>query len=31
MQAYLGIPHPCAGGVFARGVHQSGATLQHRD
>jgi 2-keto-4-pentenoate hydratase len=27
MQDYLGIPHPCAGGVFARGVHDSGATL----
>jgi 2-keto-4-pentenoate hydratase len=27
MQDYLGIPHPCGGGVFARGVHQSGASL----
>lgn len=31
MQAYLGISHPCAGGVFARGVHHSGAELRHRD
>ncbi len=28
MQQYLGIPHPCAGGVFAKGVHDSGATLR---
>ena len=21
MQDYLGIPHPCAGGLFGRGVH----------
>ncbi|MGA2289685.1 2-keto-4-pentenoate hydratase [Bradyrhizobium sp.] len=27
MQHYLSIPHPCAGGVFAGGVHQSGASL----
>ena len=27
MQQYLAIPHPCAGGVHARGVHQSGAVL----
>ena len=27
MQQYLGIPHPCSGGVFARGVYQSGASL----
>jgi 2-keto-4-pentenoate hydratase len=25
MQDYLAIPHPCAGGVFARGMHDSGA------
>ena len=25
MQQYLDIPHPCAGGVFAKGVHDSGA------
>ena len=28
MQQYLGIPHPCAGGVFAKGVHDGGATLR---
>jgi 2-keto-4-pentenoate hydratase len=27
MQRYLGIPHPCGGGVFARGVHASGVSL----
>jgi 2-keto-4-pentenoate hydratase len=27
MQRYLGIPHPCGGGVFARGVHDSGVSL----
>jgi 2-keto-4-pentenoate hydratase len=27
MQDYLGIPHPCAGGVFERVVHQSGVSL----
>src|ERR1700760_3216978 len=26
MQQYLGIPHPCGGGVFAKGVHDSGVT-----
>jgi 2-keto-4-pentenoate hydratase len=31
MQRYLDIPHPCAGGVFARGVHASGATLKAAD
>src|ERR1700755_1162868 len=31
MQQYLGIPHPCAGGVFAKGVHPSGAALRHDD
>jgi len=31
MQEYLGIPHPCSGGVFARGVHDSGASLRHED
>ena len=25
MQQYLDIPHPCGGGVFAKGVHGSGA------
>ena len=28
MQQYLGIPHPCAGGVFAKGVHDSGVALR---
>jgi len=27
MQHYLGIPNPCAGGVFTSGVHASGVTL----
>lgn len=27
MQKYLAIPHPCAGGVHARGVHRSGVVL----
>jgi 2-keto-4-pentenoate hydratase len=31
MQRYLGIPHPCGGGVFARGVHDSGASLRNKD
>jgi 2-oxo-3-hexenedioate decarboxylase/2-keto-4-pentenoate hydratase len=31
MQQYLGIPHPCGGGVFAGGVHQSGAALRADD
>ncbi|CAN5356901.1 fumarylacetoacetate hydrolase family protein [soil metagenome] len=31
MQAYLGIPHPCAGGIFSGGVHDSGASLRHGD
>jgi 2-keto-4-pentenoate hydratase len=31
MQQYLGIPHPCGGGVFAKGVHDSGATLRAGD
>jgi len=31
MQQYLGIPHPCGGGVFANGVHDSGVSLPHRD
>jgi 2-keto-4-pentenoate hydratase len=31
MQEYLQIPHPCAGGVFARGVHESGARLSAAD
>jgi 2-keto-4-pentenoate hydratase len=31
MQQYLNIPHPCGGGVFARGVHDSGARLRPSD
>ena len=31
MQRYLDIPHPCGGSVFARGVHESGASLRHQD
>src|SRR5215813_1301085 len=31
MQRYLDIPHPCGGGVFARGVHASGAMLKTAD
>src|ERR1700716_176587 len=31
MQRYLDIPHPCGGGVFAKGVHQSGASLSAND
>ena len=31
MQQYLGIPHPCGGGVFASGVHKSGVTLRIKD
>jgi 2-oxo-3-hexenedioate decarboxylase/2-keto-4-pentenoate hydratase len=31
MQRYLDIPHPCGGGVFAKGVHQSGASLSAKD
>ncbi|MBV9566055.1 MAG: fumarylacetoacetate hydrolase family protein [Bradyrhizobium sp.] len=31
MQDYLAIPHPCAGGVFARGVHDDGARLSASD
>ena len=27
MQRYLDIPHPCSGGVFVRGIHDSGVTL----
>ena len=28
MQQYLAIPHPCGGGVFASGVHESGESLK---
>lgn len=31
MQDYLGIPHPCGGGMFNREVHASGVSLRHRD
>src|SRR5437879_11106335 len=31
MQEYLDIPHPCGGGVFAKGVHESGAKLRFGD
>ena len=31
MQQYLGIPHPCAGGVFAKGVHDNGVSLASDD
>ena len=31
MQDYLGIAHPCAGGVFAGGVHESGVVLRAAD
>src|SRR3954454_21617586 len=31
MQRYLDIPHPCGGGVFATGVHETGATLRFGD
>src|SRR3979411_685331 len=31
MQQYLNIPHPCSGGVFANGVHPSGAALRAKD
>jgi 2-oxo-3-hexenedioate decarboxylase/2-keto-4-pentenoate hydratase len=31
MQQYLGIAHPCSGGVFAKGVHQSGVSLRAGD
>ncbi len=31
MQRYLNIPHPCGGGVFENGVHESGVVLRHAD
>ena len=31
MQQYLDIPHPCGGGVFEKGVHDSGAKLAASD
>jgi 2-keto-4-pentenoate hydratase len=29
MQSYLGIPHPCSGGVFAASVHHGTALIPH--
>ena len=31
MQQYLAIPHPCYGGVFAKGVHDTGVSLASGD
>jgi len=31
MQDYLNIPHPCGGGVFAKGVYDSGVSLKAKD
>jgi 2-keto-4-pentenoate hydratase len=31
MQEYIGIPHPCAGGVFEKGVHENGGRLAADD
>jgi len=31
MQRYLDIPHPCSGGVFVRGIHDSGVALPAAD
>jgi 2-keto-4-pentenoate hydratase len=31
MQQYLDIPHPCGGGIYAKGVHDSGARLSAAD
>ena len=31
MQRYLDIPHPCGGGVFQKGVYDSGVSLQAAD
>jgi 2-keto-4-pentenoate hydratase len=31
MQQYLDIAHPCGGGVFAKGVHENGASLRFGD
>jgi len=31
MQEYLDIPHPCGGGVFEKGVHESGVKLAASD
>jgi 2-oxo-3-hexenedioate decarboxylase/2-keto-4-pentenoate hydratase len=31
LQQYLDIPHPCGGGVFAKGIHASGASLSAKN
>lgn len=31
MQQYLGIPHPCSGGIFTGGVHANGVSLRFGD
>jgi 2-keto-4-pentenoate hydratase len=31
MQQYLNIPHPCAGGVFIKGIHKTGVSLRAKD
>ncbi len=31
MQVYLGIDHPCAGGLYRSGVHESGVSLPYRN
>lgn len=31
MQVYLGIDHPCAGGLYQSGVHQSGISLPYKN
>src|SRR3981081_3944487 len=31
MQQYLDIPHPCGGGVFAKGVHESRGKTRFKD
>jgi 2-keto-4-pentenoate hydratase len=31
MQAYLNIPHPCAGGIFSSTVYRSGATISRSE
>jgi 2-oxo-3-hexenedioate decarboxylase/2-keto-4-pentenoate hydratase len=31
MQQYLSIAHPCSGGVLAKGVHESGVSLNAKD
>ncbi len=31
MQRFLNISHPCAGGIYSKTVHQSGAAVRHSD